>query len=64
MSFTPTIHHREREVALVVPNALGNWSLLLPSGARAIGNYPNPERPCQIALINGYAPEIQEVRHG
>jgi|GEM_PF-4862240 len=55
------IHRREREIALVVPNAQGNWSLLLPGAGRSIGNYPDPEGPSRIAILNGYQPEIQEA---
>lgn len=56
-----TIHHREREVALIVPNAQGNWSLLLPGAGRALGNYSDPSGPSRVAVLNGYTPEIQEV---
>lgn len=53
-----------KEVAIITPNARNGWSLLLPGSGRQIGNYSDPEKASQIAILNGYEPEIHEkFRH-
>lgn len=57
---TTLIHHREREVALIVPTSLGNWTVLLPGAGRNVGTYATPCDAARFATLNGYQSEIQE----
>jgi hypothetical protein len=54
---TPT----ERPVATIAPNRRGGWALLFPDAGRAVGNYADPAAAAQVAILNGYTPEVQEA---
>lgn len=50
-----------RPVAIIAPNRHGGWSMLFPDAGRAVGNYADPAAASQVAVRNGYTPEVQEA---
>jgi len=49
-----------KPVAIITKNNRGGWSMIVPEAMRSIGNYDTPEKAAQIALINGYQPDIEK----
>ena len=48
-----------KPVALITPNQRGGVSLVLPDAGVAIGHYDTHARASEVAILNGYTPQIE-----